>query len=64
MKISERLREAIRRYDSVNSLAEDSGVSQSSLQRFVTEERGLTIENVDRLCEFFGLELTGPLASD
>jgi DNA-binding Xre family transcriptional regulator len=58
MTVSEQLREAIRQYDSVNALAADSGVSQSSLQRFVTEERDLRLETVDRLCQYLRLELT------
>ena len=58
MTVSEQLREAIRNYYSVNRLAEDSGVSQSSLQRFMTEQRDLRLETVERLCEFLGLELT------
>jgi len=66
MSISDQLRAAILNYESVNALAEDSGVSQSVLQRFVAEERDVRLATVDRLAAFFGLELnmadqSGPL---
>ncbi len=51
------LREAIRSYGSVYAVARDSGVSQSALQRFVTEERDIYLETADRLADFFDLEL-------
>ena len=57
MAISDQLREAIRRYGSVYAVARDSGVPQSVLQRFVTEERDIRLETADRLAEFFGLHL-------
>ena len=57
MSLSEQLREAIRSYGSVYAVARDSGVSQSALQRFVTEERDVYLETADRLAEFFDLEL-------
>ena len=60
MTISEQLRRAIRNYGSVYAVARDSGVSQSALQRFVTEERDLYLSTVDRLCEFFRMRLTRP----
>src|SRR5262245_18768824 len=42
-------------------LAREAGVSQSTLFRFITEKKTLTLDVVDRLCEFFGLELRGRL---
>lgn len=57
MTLSEQLREAIRTYGSVYAVARDSGVSQSVLQRFVTEERDVYLETADRLADFFELEL-------
>jgi len=60
MAVSEQLREAIQNYGSVYAVARDSGVSQSALQRFVTEERDLYLATADRLCEFFGMHLTRP----
>ena len=60
MMISDQLRRAIRNYGSVYAVARDSGVSQSALHRFVTEERDLHLSTADRLCEFFGMRLTKP----
>ena len=60
MSISDQLRDAIRNYGSVNAVARDSGVSQSGLQRFVTEQRDLRLETAARLAEFFGMRLTQP----
>jgi predicted transcriptional regulator len=64
MTISERLREAIRKYDSVYAVARDSGVSQSVLQRFVTGRRDLRLSTADRLARFFRLELRPEGATD
>jgi plasmid maintenance system antidote protein VapI len=55
---SEVLREAIlacgrSRY----ALARESGVPESALSRFVNRERGLGLENVDRLAVALGLRL-------
>ena len=60
MTISDQLRDAIRKYGSVYAVARDSGVSQSGLQRFVTEQRDLRLETADRLADFFGMRLTRP----
>jgi len=38
-------------------LAKQSGVSQSALSRFVSGERGLTTETLDKLTVALGLEL-------
>ncbi len=42
---------------SVNSLAKESGVSQPILQRFLSGQRGLTLETAEKLCVFLDLEL-------
>ena len=60
MSLSKQLRAAIKAYGSTNAVACDSGVSQSALQRFVTEERDLYLATADRLAEFFGMRLTRP----
>ena len=60
MLISDQLREAIRAYDSVYAVARDSGVSQTTINRFVNGERDLYLGTVDRLCDFFGMRLTRP----
>jgi DNA-binding phage protein len=60
MSLSDQLRKAIRDYGSVYAVARDSGVSQSVLQRFVTEERDLYLKTADRLIEFFGMRISEP----
>lgn len=51
LEISEALAEG----RSINQMAQESGVPQSSLQRFWTQERELRMGNVDKLLEYFGL---------
>lgn len=34
-----------------------TGISQPTLSRFFTGERGLPLKTIDRLCEYLGLEL-------
>ena len=60
MSISDQLREAIRNYGSMYAVSRDSGVSESSLHRFMTHQRDLYLETVDRLCELFEMHLTRP----
>ena len=60
MSVSEQLREAVRAYGTVYRVAKESGLPQSVLQRFATEEHGLSMENIDRLAAFFGMKLTRP----
>lgn len=40
-------------------VAKETGVPTSVLSRFIVEGRGLRSENIDRLCAYFGLRLTG-----
>lgn len=42
---------------STYAVAKGSGVSQPALHRFVTGERGLTLDTADKLCRFLGLRL-------
>jgi transcriptional regulator with XRE-family HTH domain len=54
--------EAIRRACKQSSasqyrIAKDTGIDKSALSRFVSGERGLSMENVDALCRYLGLEL-------
>jgi len=60
MAVSDQLREAIQGYGTPYAVGRDSGVDQTMLNRFMRGERGLTLETVDRLCEFFGMRLTRP----
>jgi plasmid maintenance system antidote protein VapI len=40
------------------AIAKGSGVSQSIVNRFVSEERGISLETASKLCEYLGLELS------
>ena len=42
---------------SQNEIARESGVAQAIVNRFVTGQRGLTLDTADRLCEVLGLVL-------
>lgn len=56
--ISERIREAIERADvSRYQISNDTGIEESALSRFMSRERGLSMEALDALAEYFGLEL-------
>jgi plasmid maintenance system antidote protein VapI len=39
------------------AIAQQTGVSEAALSRFVSGERGLTLESVDRLLPVLGLEV-------
>ena len=58
--ITDQLRAAIRGYGSIYAVARDSGIRQSMLQRFMTDGLDIRLQTADRLCEFFGMHLTGP----
>jgi plasmid maintenance system antidote protein VapI len=52
------VRDAIRRDNrSITRLARDAGVSQSQVSRFVSGQRGVTINTMERLLDSLGLEL-------
>lgn len=38
-------------------IAQETGINESTLSRFVASGRGLSMENTDRLCAYLGLEL-------
>ncbi|MCC7313268.1 MAG: helix-turn-helix domain-containing protein [Planctomycetes bacterium] len=38
-------------------LAKDAGIAVAVLQRFVSGERGITLDTASRLCKALGLEL-------
>jgi plasmid maintenance system antidote protein VapI len=42
---------------SVNSVASQSGVSQPILHRFLTGQRGITLDTAERVCAYLKLEL-------
>ena len=39
-------------------IAKDTGISQTQLSRLMTGERGLSIEALERLTDYLGLEIT------
>jgi transcriptional regulator with XRE-family HTH domain len=39
------------------AIAKASGVSQSVVNRFVSGERGISLETAAKLCEYLGIEL-------
>jgi transcriptional regulator with XRE-family HTH domain len=56
--VSDKLRERIEESGlSQSELSRESGVPQPSISRFMRGERGLSIEYVDKLAEYFGLTL-------
>ena len=59
MTVSEQLREQIRsRQGTVYALSLETGIANPILFRFVSGERGLSMATIDKLAEFFRLELT------
>jgi len=57
MSVSDQLRKAIRAYGTVYRLAQDSGIAQPVINRFVNGDRDLKLATVDRLAKHLGLEL-------
>jgi plasmid maintenance system antidote protein VapI len=43
---------------SVYRIAKDTGISQPALQRFVSGQRGITLDTADKLATYFKLKLT------
>ncbi len=41
-------------------ICQATGVSQGNLSRFVNGKSGLSLDSVDRLCEYLQLRLVGP----
>ena len=41
-------------------VAKDSGIACAVLQRFVTRERGITLETADKLAAYFRMKLSKP----
>jgi transcriptional regulator with XRE-family HTH domain len=57
-KVSERIREAIETGNVTRyRVAQETGIEESALSRFMSRERGLSMEALDDLAEFFNLEL-------
>jgi len=58
MRVSERIREAVEAAEVTRyRIAQETGIEESALSRFLSGERGLSMEAIDTLAEYFGLEL-------
>lgn len=56
--ISEKIRQAIVEADvSRYRIAQDTGLDEATLCRFIGGERGLSMMAIDRLAEYFGYKL-------
>jgi DNA-binding phage protein len=60
MPVSKQLRDAIGAHGTLYRVAKDSGVDYAIIRRFAAGERLPSLETVDRLCHFFGMQLTPP----
>ena len=57
--LSEQLKKAIEDSDfSQYRIAKETGVAQSTISQFLNGKRSLSLANIDKLCEFLGLQLT------
>jgi len=53
------INEAIRQgRETIHSIAKGSEIDYSVLYKFVVDSRNIKIDTADKLCDFFGLELT------
>jgi transcriptional regulator with XRE-family HTH domain len=58
MTISETLRSALQESAATyREIGETTGIDHSQLVRFANGERGLAVAAIDKLAEYFGLEL-------
>jgi transcriptional regulator with XRE-family HTH domain len=58
MDVIDTLRQAIKRAEvSQYRICQDTGIDKAALSRFVSGERGLSMENIDALCRYLGLTL-------
>jgi transcriptional regulator with XRE-family HTH domain len=56
---SEQLREAVQRSELTRyAISKETGIAQSILARFVNDSAGLSLANVDKLCEVLGVGLS------
>ena len=57
--VSEVLRKAIEDSDDTRyRIAQETGISEPTLSRFMSRKRGLSMEAIDALATYLGLELT------
>lgn len=59
MKLSDQIRQAIEQCGQTRyAIAKTTGIDQSTLSRFVSGERGLPMNTLDRLADHLGLTIT------
>lgn len=59
MGLNDQMRRAVKRCGQTRyAIAKETGVSESTLSRFMASGKGLSLANADRLCEYLGLTLT------
>jgi transcriptional regulator with XRE-family HTH domain len=64
-RLSDQLRRIVEESDVTRyRLSKETGITQSTLSRFVSGERGLSIEAMDALGEFFQLEFVSRRPND
>lgn len=59
MSISDQLRAAIDKAESLSAIEEATGVDHSILRRFVSGQRDIRLATAERLLDYFGLVCTG-----
>jgi transcriptional regulator with XRE-family HTH domain len=59
MKLSDQIRQAVEQCGETRyAIAKATGIDQSTLSRFVSGERGLPMNTLDRLADYLGLTIT------
>jgi transcriptional regulator with XRE-family HTH domain len=57
-RLSDTIRGAVKASDQTRAeIASGAGIPESALSRFVSSERGISVENLDRLAAHLGLRL-------
>jgi transcriptional regulator with XRE-family HTH domain len=58
MDVIDQLRSEVKRAGVTRyRISQDTGIAEAILSRFVNGTRGLSMENIDALCRYLGLEL-------
>ena len=58
LSLSDELRQAVERSGlSRYSICQQTGIDQGSMSKFISGERGLAIESIDKLAELLGLHI-------
>lgn len=58
IQVAETIRDTIRKRGlTVTQIEDESGISRGAMSRFMRHERDIRGKQIDRLCEYLGLEL-------